>query len=201
MDISEEVLVCIVSFCFIILIVIMAIVISIPDLNQSNTTEYKCSPQQCRVDLTNFVKTCPEGNEQLTYNPITQGCTDPQGCNNPNIPCVYFPGSDQGSICPTDPDYTGLCTNCTCVNRKICPSWASVSFHPVDVENTTILEQRDYSLINGVVKTGVPLSVGEYNNITGVCGLTAEQLPFMWPPQCVIGNMEERNGLYYCVNQ
>lgn len=170
------------------------IIIAIPDMKPKEVS--MCS--SCKVNIMSGTRTCSE--EGVSYDPLTEACVDRIGCNNPVVPCVYeFP--ELGTSCYGDIGYNGLCQteNCGCLNRSLCPDFAKVVFYPNEGGSTTIIEQRDYSIIDGDRVYGLPLSNGQVGKINGICGLTSEQLTSLWPPQCIIGELTQRNGLWYCI--
>ena len=160
---------------------------------------HACGIGMCAVNISTGEFTCPEGDEQINIDPNKQVCSSKQACTNSTLPCVYE-SLEQGTVCPGDPEYTGLCSGeCRCSNLKICPDWANVFFIP---ETRTGLITTFIQSIEGTYGSTLPLIIGTSSQV-GFCGLSTDRLQNMWPyDQCIRGvlGFNESDSLWYCMN-
>lgn len=211
----------IVSLCSVILIVIALVVFLIVFISSSNNNNLlTCNTGQCVTNIFSGQTDCTT----LTFNPLFQVCNTQGTCDNSRTQCVYQDPT-LGTICPGDPNYTGLCAAsepCVCVNRVYCPDFATTYFVPTVVSEsgftnsggavdiTVFVSQETWTDDANFTRADLPLSTGVFGSSSGVCGLGASVLNQVWPPfgtttgttneTCTTGTLilNQTDNLYYC---
>jgi hypothetical protein len=212
----------IVALSSIVLIVIAIIVFIIVFISSSNQSSLQnCNAGQCVTNIFSGTTYCTT----LQFDPSFQVCNTQNTCDNTRTPCVY---QDQsvGTICPGDPNYTGICDpnlgSCSCINRVYCPDFATAYFVPTTLSESgftnsgtttdiTVFVSKDtWTDDANFTRADLPLSTGLFGTSSGVCGLGESVLNQVWPPfgtttsssneTCITGTLilNETDGLYYC---
>ncbi|MHB1909931.1 MAG: hypothetical protein ACYCQJ_13825 [Nitrososphaerales archaeon] len=172
-------------------------------LTTSKTTSgLPCPLGLCASNIYDGSRRC--GEEQVLYNPAYEVCNAPDACTNERTPCVYL-SPELGTSCPNNPGYTGLCTGtCRCLERVVCPNWASVYFTPYSVGGfTSLLQQTVWTNGAGTTTNQTPLSPQVFGQGNGICGVSSDSVSKIWPPDgCLVGKLakNEVDGLFYCAN-
>jgi len=198
----------IISWILVIIILIVCIGIIWRDLFPPDPNS-RCPKYFCATNIYSGIKRCPIGDELITPDLSIEVCNDPDGCTNGRTPCVY--GSEnRGTSCPGDFGYTGICENdyCRCLDRIVCPDWATVYFESNNVYSGTtnlynVLVQLDaWKKPSGIITTEIPLSPGQYTVSAAICGISQDRIIDIWPPdQCLNGNLgkNKEDGKWYCM--
>lgn len=164
-------------------------------------TKLKCPKGYCSNNIYDGHKLCPPTSDgYVEYSPGYETCNPSDGCRiDSSAPCTYSNPS-QGTLCPGDKDYTGVCSDqCPCLNRIYCPDFAQVYFQLIPegvfVQNTV------WRSSDNAPRSDRPLSLGLIHQ-TGykTCGISTKNLSFLWPDQCLRGELifNTADELWYC---
>lgn len=171
------------------------------------TSTIFCPPGQCAMDILTGEKICPEGDEQYSYNPVTQICMNPTTCSG-SMPYAIQPDGSTNSLgaCSRDP-LTGELLECRCSQQSTCADYITTVFQSISGNPFTALEgTRTLFTQSARADYGGSVGLNLSNNIQFADpNNTFCQVPITWVfrsnPGCTnYGSGDIADNAYECIN-
>ena len=187
----------VISILLVLSFLIWAILTTIADMSVIDGGDIVCPVDQCKVNMFSGEKTCSD--EQITFDPATEVCSDRTSCSNARLPFAVGEddstkeiGSPLLSVCDND-------TACKCVASPQCGNFVTAYFiiqnqdtsQALSSSRTVFTQSNLYSpnLVGVLPSNTPPMILADTVANTCTIGQNVIDTFKMWPNECITGTL------------